>query len=58
MVSGFIIGAVITLLMFIFVPESPRYYVARGDNKSAFKVYCYLAKLNPNAEVREKIANF
>ena len=56
MISGFVIGLTITLLMFLFVPESPRYYVAKGDNKNAFKVYAYLAKLHPDPQVKKKIA--
>lgn len=28
MISGFVFGLIIMIMMFLFVPESPRYYVA------------------------------
>jgi len=42
--------------MFLFVPESPRYYVATNQNKKALGVYKYLAKIHPKEEVKRKIA--
>ena len=47
MIASFIFGVVIMILMFLFVPESPRYYVATNQNKKALGVYKYLAKLHP-----------
>lgn len=55
MMSGFIFGTVIGVCMFLFVPESPRYYVATNQNKKALGVYKYLAKLHRNPEVKAKI---
>lgn len=49
------VGIVVLILTFLFIPESPRYYIAKGDIKNTFKVYKYLAKLHPNPEVKEKI---
>jgi MFS family permease len=45
---GLAIGIIITIFMFLFIPESPRFYVATGRPKEAMKVYKYLAKLHPN----------
>jgi MFS family permease len=56
MFSGFVFGSVIMVCMFLFVPESPRFYVAQNKNIKAMKVYTYLAKLHPNAEVKNKMA--
>jgi MFS family permease len=47
MIASFTFGVVIMILMFLFVPESPRYYVATNQNKKALGVYKYLAKLHP-----------
>ncbi len=56
MISGFCFGFIIIIFMFLFVPESPRYYVATNQNKKALGVYKYLAKLHPSNEVKAKIA--
>ena len=56
MIIGFCFGVVIIVLMFMFVPESPRYYVATNQNHKALGVYKYLAKLHPDPNVKEKIA--
>lgn len=56
MIGGFSFGVVVMVLMFLFVPESPRYYVAIGKNKKALEVYKYLAKLHPDEDVKRKIA--
>lgn len=55
MISGFAMGFIIMILMFLFVPESPRYYVATNQNKKAVGVYKYLAKLHPDQKVKETI---
>jgi hypothetical protein len=55
---GLIIGIVITVLMFLFVPESPRFYVANGKPKEAMKVYKYLAKLSSDPNVKAKIDDY
>lgn len=55
MIAGFAFGVLIGVLMFIFVPESPRYYVATNQSKKALGVYKYLAKLHPKKEVKDKI---
>eukprot|EP00347_Sterkiella_histriomuscorum_P003320 403364737 len=55
-ISGFIFGLVIMVLMFWLVPESPRYYIATGQNKKAIQVYKYLAKLHPDDKVKSRIA--
>ena len=56
MIAGFTFGIVIMVCMFLFVPESPRYYVATNQNKKALELYKYLAKLHPNKQVKAKIA--
>jgi MFS family permease len=55
MISGFGIGVVISVCMFIFVVESPRYYVALNKHKKAVEVYKYLAKMHPDQMVKKKI---
>lgn len=52
MLVGFILGIIILIPMCLFVPESPRFYVAIGKPDKALQVYKYLAKLHPNPEVR------
>ena len=52
MFVGFCFGVLIMILMFLFVPESPRYYVANGKNHKAVEVYKYLAKLHPDEKVK------
>ena len=42
-ITGFIFGVIVMILMFILVPESPRYYVAIGKTNKALSVYKYLA---------------
>lgn len=54
-IAGFVFGLMIMVCMFLFVPESPRYYVARNDNKKALGVYKYLAKLHNDPKVKRKI---
>lgn len=48
MICGFVFGVIIAVFMFLFVPESPRYYVANGKNHKAMEVYKFLAKLHPD----------
>jgi hypothetical protein len=55
MISGFTFGLIIMIAMFLFVPESPRFYVATNQNKKALKVYKYLADLHPDPKVKDKI---
>ena len=55
-ICGFALGIIIMIGMFLFVPESPRYYVATNQNKKALGVYKYLAKIHPKEEVKRKIA--
>lgn len=55
MVCGFVFGLIIGVCMFLFVPESPRFFVANNQNKKALRVYKYLAKLHPDDEVKKKI---
>ena len=55
MISGFSIGVIISVCMFIFVVESPRYYVAMNKHKKALEVYKYLAKMHPDGKVKQKI---
>ena len=52
MLCGFCIGTIIMILLFLFVPESPRYYTANNKYKEAVTVYKYLAKLNPNQQAK------
>jgi hypothetical protein len=54
-ISGFCMGLIICVLMFLFVPESPRFYVATGKSKKALGIYKYLAKLHPSKDVKRKI---
>ena len=46
MIAGFSFGLVIMVCMFLFVPESPRFYVAQNKHEKALKVYKYLAKMH------------
>jgi hypothetical protein len=46
MIFGFCFGFSIMIFMLLFVPESPRYYIAVGKPEKALKVYKYLAKLH------------
>ena len=55
MIAGFGFGVLIMICMFLFVPESPRYYVATNQNIKALGVYKYLASLHPDKEVKRKI---
>ncbi len=55
MIAGFSFGLIIMVCMFLFVPESPRFYVAQNKNEKAIKVYKYLAKMNPDPNVKKKI---
>ena len=48
MIAGFFFGLLIMICMFLFVPESPRYYVATNQSDKALQVYKYLAKLHPD----------
>jgi len=54
-IVGFVLGIIIMVFMFLFVPESPRYYLAVGKPEKAIEVYKYLAKLHPDPKVKEKI---
>ena len=56
MIAGFSFGLVIMVCMFLFVPESPRFYVAQNKHEKALKVYKYLAKMHPDQHVKKKIA--
>lgn len=56
MIAGFTFGVIIGVCMFLFVPESPRFFVANGRNKRALHVYKYLAQLHPDKQVKDKIA--
>jgi hypothetical protein len=56
MVAGFSFGLVIMVGMFLFVPESPRFYVAQNKHDKALKVYKYLAKMHPDPNIKKKIA--
>lgn len=31
---------------FLFMPESPKFYMSKGDNESALKVFQYMYSLN------------
>ena len=55
MVCGFGMGVLIVICMLLWVPESPRYYVARNREKEAVMVYARLAKWNNKREVRDKM---
>ena len=51
-IVGFILGAIVVVFIFLFVPESPRYYIAVGKPEKAIGVYKYLAKLHPDPNVK------
>jgi len=53
--SGFVFGLLIMVCMFLWVPESPRFYVAINQHRKALAVYKYLAKLHPDPKVKAKI---
>jgi hypothetical protein len=52
----FFFGLVIMVCMFLWVPESPRYYIATNQSKKALGVYKFLSKLHPDKNVKERIA--
>lgn len=56
-ICGFVFGFLVMILMFLFVPESPRYYVATNQTKKALGVYKYLSQLHPDNNVKLKIHN-
>lgn len=49
--AGLGVGVFIFLMTIIFIPESPRYYAAKGDYKNTFKIYRYLARMHPDRKV-------
>lgn len=52
-IVGFALGLIVMVFMFLFVPESPRYYIAIGKPEKAIEVYKYLAKLHPDPLVKK-----
>jgi hypothetical protein len=43
------------IFIFIYIPESPRYYIAVGKPEKTIEVYKYLAKLHPDPIVKHKV---